>query len=83
MTLKFPSLPRNTELQDEAIKILIEQMGIAKAAIFISDMFWQTTDYLEIKDRLFEGETVTSLYAKVKAFKKNKPFPNDIDDESI
>ena len=72
MTLQFPSLPQNSELQQEAIEILIQQMGIAKAAIFISDTFWQPTDYLEIKERLFEGETVASLYAKIQAF----PSPN-------
>jgi len=40
-------------------------MGIGKATIFFSEMFWKRTDYLEIKDHLFAGETVASLYEKV------------------
>ena len=65
MKLKFPNLPQNTEIKQEAIEILIQQMGIAKATIFFSEMLWKRTDYLEIKDRLFAGETVASLYEKV------------------
>jgi hypothetical protein len=65
MKLQFPTLPQSTEVQQEAIEILIKQMGIGKATIFFSEMFWKRTDYLEIKDRLFAGETVASLYEKV------------------
>ena len=75
MKLDFPSLPRNTELCREAIQILNEQMGIAKTAIFMSDAFWQPTDYLEIKDKLFADETVASLYAKVVLWREQNQKP--------
>ena len=51
----------------DAIDRLIQQVGITKAVILISDTCWQPTNYLEIKDRLFEGETVASLYDKIRA----------------
>ena len=65
MTIEFPSLPRETDLNRQGIEILIESMGAARAAIFISNLCWQPTDYLAIKDRLFAGETAASLYEKV------------------
>ncbi|WP_013325065.1 hypothetical protein [Gloeothece verrucosa] len=75
MSLYFPNLPQNTELQREAIEILSKQMGIAKTAIFMSNTFWQPTDYLEIKDRLFADETVASLYEKVILWREQTQKP--------
>jgi hypothetical protein len=75
MKIEFPSLPRNTEIQREAIEILIERMGVAKAAIFMGDTFWQPTDYLEIKDRLFADETVASIYEKVILWREQTQKP--------
>ncbi|MCS6815230.1 MAG: hypothetical protein NZ772_16880 [Cyanobacteria bacterium] len=65
MNIEFPSLPRETDLNRQGIEILIESMGAARAAIFISNLCWQSTNYLAIKDRLFAGETIASLYEKV------------------
>jgi hypothetical protein len=70
MKINLPTLPRTIDLHQEAIQILIKNMGIAKAAIFMSDTFWQPTDYLEIKDRLFANETVDSVYEKVVAWRE-------------
>jgi hypothetical protein len=75
MKIDFPSLPRNTELHREAIEILNQRMGIAKAAIFMSDAFWKPTDYLEIKDKLFTDETVASLYEKVVLWREQTQKP--------
>lgn len=72
MKLEFPSLPQSTEVQQEAIEILIKQMGIAKATIFLSEIFWKPTDYLKIKDQLFAGETVASIYEKVLLWREHK-----------
>lgn len=65
MKIEFPRLPRPADLHREAVEILIQQMGVAKASIFLSDTFWQETDYLALKDRLFADETVDSLYEKI------------------
>jgi hypothetical protein len=65
MKINFPSLPQTNDLHREALEVLIQHMGLAKAAIFMSDTLWKPTDYLKIKDRLFADETVDSLYEKV------------------
>jgi hypothetical protein len=70
MKINLPTLPRTSDLHQEALQILIKNMGIAKAAIFMSDTFWKPTDYLEIKDQLFENETVDSIYEKVIAWRE-------------
>lgn len=70
MNINLPSLPRSRDLHQEALNILIENMGIAKAAIFVSDTFWQPVNYLETKDQLFANETVESIYEKVIAWRE-------------
>jgi hypothetical protein len=65
MKINLPSLPRSRDLHQEALNILIDNMGIVKAAIFVSDTFWQPINYLETKDQLFANETVESIYEKV------------------
>lgn len=50
-------------------------MGVAKAAIFMGDTFWQPTDYLEIKDRLFADEIVASIYEKVILWREQTQKP--------
>ncbi|MBW4690272.1 MAG: hypothetical protein KME27_00735 [Lyngbya sp. HA4199-MV5] len=60
-----PALPTSQDVHREAISVLIEQLGITKAAIFLGETRWQPTDYLQLKQQLFAGETVSSLYEKV------------------
>jgi|GEM_PF-693849 len=75
MKINFPKLPQTVDLQQEAIEVLTQHMGIAKTAIFMSDTFWKPTDYLEIKDRLFGDETVESIYEKVIEWKEQNRQP--------
>jgi hypothetical protein len=70
MRINLPNLPRTSDLHQEALEILTKNMGIAKAAIFVSDTFWQPRDYLEIKDQLFADETVNSIYQKIVTWRK-------------
>lgn len=70
MNINLPSLPRSRDLHQEALNILIENMGIAKAAIFVGDTFWQPVNYLKTKDQLFANETVESIYEKVIAWRE-------------
>lgn len=61
----LPSLPNSTTIRQEAINILIDTLGIAKATIFLGEILWQPTDYLKIKQELFAKETVDSLYQNI------------------
>jgi hypothetical protein len=63
--LPLPSLPNDQEMQREAIETLVDNLGIAKAAIFLGNFLWQPTDSVRLKDQLFAGETVDSLYEKI------------------
>ena len=65
MKIDFPQLPQSTEIQREAIEILINRMGITKAVIFLGDRFWQPTDYLKTKEQLFGDKTVDELYQDI------------------
>jgi hypothetical protein len=61
----LPTLPSSLNVRQEACSVLIQQLGITKAAIFLGETRWQPTDYLQLKQQLFAGETVSSLYEKV------------------
>ena len=60
-----PTLPTSQAVHQEAISILVNQLGITKAAMFLGETRWQPTDYLQLKQQLFAGETVSTLYEKV------------------
>ncbi|MCP2727869.1 hypothetical protein [Limnofasciculus baicalensis] len=78
-TISIPTLPKSDDVRHEAIAVLIDRLGIAKAAIFLGDLLWQPTDYLEIKDRLFAGETIDSLNTKISIWQSANTFPeNDL-----
>jgi hypothetical protein len=61
----FPPLPNSIAIRHEAINILMDTLGVAKATIFLGEILWQPTDYLKTKEELFVGETVDSLYQKI------------------
>jgi hypothetical protein len=60
----------------EAIDVLVKQLGIAKATIFLGETLWQPTDYLQIKQQLFVGETVDSLYGKILSWRASSSTPD-------
>lgn len=49
----------------EAEAILLKHLGVAKTARFLASWHQGTGDYLSIKDELFAGETVDTLYEKI------------------
>lgn len=55
------------EILREAEGVLGKHLGPAKATRFWIAMGRGAGDYLEIKEKLFEGETVDTLYKKIRA----------------
>lgn len=56
----------------EAARVLIKHMSPAKATRFWASWQIGEGDYLEIREQLFEKETVKSLYKKIKQSQKKK-----------
>jgi hypothetical protein len=52
-------------IKHEAMEALLRQLGPAKTAIVIRDLFAQKTDYLKLKDELWSGGTVKELAQKI------------------
>jgi len=57
-------------LMREASEALIEKLGIAKASEFWASLSCGQSDYTKIRSKLFQGETVDSLFKKIKSSKK-------------
>lgn len=68
-----PALPSSQVVRIEAIDVLMNRLGVAKATLFLGETLWQPTDYLQIKQQLFAGETVDSLYTKIVARRSSTP----------
>lgn len=62
------NLPSEQRVIQEALQILMNHMEPLKVARFIAACNLDRGDYLQIKEQLFEGETVDSLYEKIQAF---------------
>jgi len=56
----------------EAQTVLFEHMGPAKAARFLAAWRQGAGDYLVIREELFAGETVDTLYEKVLKYQQDQ-----------
>ena len=61
------NMDTDREIIQEAFQVLIEHLEISKVMRFLAICNRENGDYLQLKDKLFEGETVDSLYEKIKA----------------
>jgi hypothetical protein len=66
------AVPTSDAVKSEAIKVLIEQLGIGKAAFFIRETMAQPLDYLKLKDQLFGTMTVSDVYAEIQRNQQNR-----------
>ncbi len=61
-TTKKLTIPDSEAVKQEGIQILIEQMGFAKAAVFIRSALYQKgLDYLQLKDERFGHLSVAEI----------------------
>jgi len=58
------------EILREAETVLVRHLGPAKTARVWAAWHQGAGDYLEIRERLFEGETVETLYEQVRQCEK-------------
>ncbi|TGO03666.1 hypothetical protein PN36_01960 [Candidatus Thiomargarita nelsonii] len=56
----------------EAMEILLKHLSPSKMARLLATWQKGDADYLTIRDRLFEGETVDTLYNQVKEFESRR-----------
>ncbi|MDJ0598761.1 MAG: hypothetical protein QNJ37_07990 [Crocosphaera sp.] len=60
------------EIVQEVFQILIKHLEPSKVMRFLSICNLGHGNYLELKYKLFESETVDSLYEKIKAYQDEK-----------
>ncbi|OQY46989.1 MAG: hypothetical protein DRR08_28690 [Candidatus Parabeggiatoa sp. nov. 2] len=56
----------------EAMTILLKNMSTAKMARFLSILYKDSRDSLTLREQLFEGETVETLYNKIHDFQSKE-----------
>ncbi|NEQ35511.1 MAG: hypothetical protein F6K40_04025 [Okeania sp. SIO3I5] len=59
-------VPQMDAIRTESVKVIIEQLGIAKAAFFCRETMSQSIDYLELKEKMFGEKTAREIYEKIK-----------------
>jgi len=62
---KVGPLPKSAGVRSEAVTVLMDRLGMSKASLFIRDTMSMDTDYLQIKERLFSGNSVDDLVAEI------------------
>ena len=70
MTMKIEVSSEQTVLQ-EGGAVLFKHLGPAKAARFLAAWRQGAGDYLQIREELFAGETVDTLYDKILKYQQN------------
>jgi len=55
------SIPKGSEVREEAVKSLINELGLMKAAVFIKEYLSSNLDYLDIKREIFSDKTVDEI----------------------
>lgn len=65
-------IPREQEIIQEAWSVLEQNLELSKVALLLSQ--WQSghSDYLVIRENLFQGETVQSLGEQILAFETGR-----------
>ncbi len=62
------------EILQEGEAVLIKYLGVSKTARFLSAWRQGCGNYLSLKEELFKGETVDTLYKKISEFEKKKGY---------
>jgi len=60
-------LKNDQQIIEEAFRLLLDNLEPSKVARFWQICNFGGEDYSQLKDKLFAGETVDSLYDKIKA----------------
>lgn len=60
------NIDRDTAIIEEALQVLSKHLEPSKIMRFLAICNLGSVDYLNLKEKLFEGETVDSLYEKIK-----------------
>jgi len=55
----------DTELRVRGIEVLNKELGPVAALRFLSLLHREPTDYVEISRRLYEGQTLDAIFARV------------------
>ncbi|MDY6805233.1 MAG: hypothetical protein SXA11_15700 [Cyanobacteriota bacterium] len=59
-------VPPMNSIRTESVKVIIERLGIAKAAFFCRETMSQPMDYLELKEKMFGEKTAREIYEEIK-----------------
>ncbi|WP_013325585.1 hypothetical protein [Gloeothece verrucosa] len=68
------NLDTDREIIQEAFQVLSKHLDASKVMRFLAICNLDRDDYLQLKEQLFEGETVDSLYEKIQALEKEENF---------
>lgn len=74
MKIKVPS---EQQILQEALQVLLANLEPSKVMRFWAACQLGEGDYLKLKQRLFEGETVASLYEKISAYQDTQQAENN------
>jgi len=62
----------DTLIKCDGLRILSENLGVVEAERFVTLLLRDPFDYTEWQKKMYKGETVATLFDKVKAFEQTR-----------
>ena len=66
------SIPDMRDIRIEVIQALLNNLGLAKSAMYLRENFSSKTDYLKIKEELFSNKGTEEIYNDILEWKNSK-----------
>jgi len=62
----------DTLIKSDGLRVLAENLGVVEAERFVALLLREPFNYTEWQKQMYKGETVASLFQKVKAFEQSR-----------
>jgi hypothetical protein len=59
------TIPIGADVRSEAVRALIKDLGLAKAAMFLRETVAGKTDYVQAKDGLFAAKNASDIFREI------------------
>ena len=66
------TIPDMRDIRIEVIQALLNNLGLAKSAMYLRENFSSKTDYLKIKEELFSNKGTEEIYNDILEWKISK-----------
>ena len=64
-------IPKYEDVKTDIFKIIFQNYSLSDFAFFIREQMFQKTDYIELKEAIFQNMTIDNIVEEIKKFDKD------------